>query len=83
MEPSVWLASIISIPVAAAFLFVLSYMEEIVIGRVLTPWSRYSNAAWYCFSSFIGENLTKDSDSNRAWGVRWTDNHHVLLSWPP
>ncbi len=51
-------------------LFAVAVAEERVVGRRLRSWSSLTEAAWYGFATLIGESITRDTSSDRAWALR-------------
>ncbi len=81
LGPVVWatvLALLLAIPL---LMFTVSNVEERVIpGLRLRQWSLLGQAAWYAFGTLIGESITRDTRSERAWALRSVVGGWLLFS---
>ncbi len=70
LELAVWVAVSASLIVVPFSFWLIARGEEGLIERRLAHWSRLKEAFWYAFGTLIGESITRDTRSERAWGLR-------------
>ncbi len=71
VEYSVWVSLLMSLCVTTVAMYSISRLEELIIKTVsLRHWSQFGQAAWYAFSTLIGESVTRVSKSDSAWALR-------------
>ncbi len=70
LSPTVWAATLVSLPLAQAALCLLARAEEALAGLDLREWSLPARAAWYGFGTLLGESITRDTKSEGAWALR-------------
>ncbi len=51
-------------------MYVIANTEEKLCGVKLPGLSSYSRAGWYSYAIFIGESITRNTDSKQAWATR-------------
>ncbi len=66
----VWMCVILTAIAAPLGFYAVSRAEERVVGCPLREWSRLLPAAWYVFGTLLGESITRDTRSERAWATR-------------
>ncbi len=66
-----WTTIITGLLTMVSVLFAVSNIEQRTVPKLsLKHWSQIGQAAWYCFGTLIGENITRDSKSDNAWALR-------------
>ncbi len=68
----VWLAVLVSLLLVQLALYLVSNLEERLVGLNLYQWSTYAKAGWYGFAALIGENITHGIKvtTATAWATR-------------
>ncbi len=80
LSPAVWAAVLASLVVATSALLAVAKTEErIGANKTLRTWSEPSEAAWYTFGTVLGESITRDKMSDKAWALRWAGGSHLLV----
>ena len=51
-------------------MYTLSNEETRLSGVDLHNWSRMKEAGWYCYGTIIGESITRDTKSEKAFALR-------------
>ena len=51
-------------------MYTLSNEETRLSGVDLHNWSRMKEASWYCYGTIIGESITRDTKSEKAFALR-------------
>ena len=67
---AVWLILIGTMLAVQLFVYIISKVEERLISKRLSYWSKYYNGAWYVFGTLLGESITRGQNSERAWAMR-------------
>ena len=71
LDPYTWLCLWLAFPCFCFCLFLVAWSEEEVKGRPYPSWARLGSAVWYGYATFLGESVTRDTDSSGAWGIRY------------
>ncbi len=74
--PLVWLSLLICVLMVTLTLWLVSNLESSLNEHPLPHWSSLPRSLWYCYGTFIGESITRDTRSASANALRW-----VLAVW--
>jgi len=67
----VWLFVIVCLFVVSVCFYTISKSEEELIPEMkLKHWSSPGASTWYSFGTLIGESITRDTKSDKAWALR-------------
>jgi hypothetical protein len=66
----VWFTIVASVIISSIVFVLVANGEEIILGIDCSSWSTLSEAGWYCFSTMIGESVTRDTKSENANALR-------------
>ena len=65
-----WLSVIVSVLIMGAVFWRVSIIESNTLGLEIVDWATLKKSLWYCFGTMVGESLTRDTNTNGAWGIR-------------
>ncbi len=54
-----------SVLIVSATMWTISKTEGKLVGEELRDWSLLKRAGWYCYGTFLGEAITRDTKSHR------------------
>ena len=69
-SPLVWVAIVTSVLCLSALLWLLAVAEGRLKSVNFKDWSSYGNSFWYCYSTLIGESVTRDVDLVKTQALR-------------
>ena len=69
-QPLIWLLTCLSVFVIAVVFWIVANFESRFRGIDLEEWANLKASVWYCFGTFIGESITRDTRSDAAPAMR-------------
>ena len=70
VEVEVWVGVALSLVFVSVALWLIAHCEEGIVHSELKDWSTMRKSSWYAFATLLGESVTRDTSSARAWGLR-------------
>ena len=69
-SPLVWLLIAASVFILGFFFWIVANFESEIQNTYYKVWAVLSEALWYTFGAFLGEDVTDDTESARAPAIR-------------
>ncbi len=70
LEGRVWASVLAALVLISVCLWIISDKEGKLVSMPLGHWSRLRESSWYAFGTLIGESITRDTRSEKAWALR-------------